>query len=172
MGFEFNADEILEMAELIERNGARFYRKAAELVEDAAISKIFEDLAVWEDGHERIFATMRTDLADQEREPKVFDPERETSMYLRAMADGHVFDAKVDPADTLTGKESAEDILRMAIGQEKDSIVFYTGLKETISQTTGRERIEAIIKEEMGHIGFLNREITALRSKAGERASV
>jgi rubrerythrin len=172
MGFEFNADEILEMAELIERNGARFYRKAAELVEDAAISKIFEDLAVWEDGHERIFATMRTDLADQEREPKVFDPERETSMYLRAMADGHVFDAKVDPADTLTGKESAEDILRMAIGQEKDSIVFYTGLKEMISQTTGRERIEAIIKEEMGHIGFLTREITALRSKAGERASV
>jgi rubrerythrin len=86
-------------------------------------------------------------------------------MYLRAMADGHVFDARVDPADTLTGKESAADILRMAIGQEKDSIVFYTGLKEMISQTAGRERIEAIIKEEMGHIGFLNREIAALSSK-------
>jgi rubrerythrin len=165
MSFEFNADEILEMALHIERNGARFYRKAAELVEDAAIRKLLEDLAVWEDGHERIFATMRADLADQEREPRVFDPERETSMYLRAMADGHVFDARVDPVDTLTGKESAEDILRMAIGQEKDSIVFYTGLKEMISQPAGRERIEAIIKEEMGHIGFLNREITALHSK-------
>lgn len=165
MSFEFNADEILEMAEHIERNGARFYRKAAELVEDSAIRKLLEDLAVWEVGHERIFATMRADLADQEREPRVFDPERETSMYLRAMADGHVFDARVDPVDTLTGKESAEDILRMAVGQEKDSIVFYTGLKEMISQTTGKERIEAIIKEEMGHIGFLNREIAALRSK-------
>lgn len=165
MSFEFNADEILEMAEHIERNGARFYRKAAELVEDTAIRKLLEDLAVWEDGHERIFATMRADLADQEREPRVFDPERETSMYLRALADGHVFDARVDPVDTLTGKESAEDILRMAIGQEKDSIVFYTGLKEMISQTAGRERIEAIIKEEMGHIGFINREITALHSK-------
>ena len=164
MSFEFNADEILEMAEHIERNGARFYRKAAELVEDAAIRKLFEDLAVWEDGHERVFATIRADLAAQEREPKVFDPEHETSMYLRAMADGHVFDARVDPTDTLTGRESAEDILRMAIGQEKDSIVFYTGLKEMISQTAGRERIEAIIKEEMGHIGFLNREIAALSS--------
>ena len=165
MTFEFNADEILEMAEQIERNGARFYRKAAELVEDAAVRKLLEDLAVWEDGHERTFATMRADLADQEREPKVFDPEHETSIYLRAMADGHVFDATVDPVDTLTGRESAEDILRIAIGQEKDSIVFYTGLKEMISQTAGRERIEAIIKEEMGHIGFLNREIAALRSK-------
>ena len=165
MSFEFNADEILEMAEQIERNGARFYRKAAELVQDAAVSKLFQDLAAWEDGHERAFATMRSDLAHLEREARIFDPEHETSMYLRAMADGHVFDAKVDPADTLTGKESAGDILRMAIGQEKDSIVFYTGLKEMISQTAGRERIEAIIKEEMGHIGFLNREIASLNSK-------
>jgi rubrerythrin len=164
MSFEFNADEILEMAQHIERNGARFYRKAAELLEDAAISKLLHDLAVWEDGHERVFATIRADLAAQEREPRVFDPEHETSMYLRAMADGHVFDVRVNPADTLTGKESAADILRMAIGQEKDSIVFYTGLKEMISQTAGRERIEAIIKEEMGHIGFLNREIAALSS--------
>ena len=165
MSFEFNADEILEMAEKIERNGARFYRKAAELVKNAAISKLLQDLAAWEDGHERVFATVRADLAQQERESRVFDPEHETSMYLRAMADGHVFDARVDPADRLTGKESAKDILRMAIGQEKDSIVFYTGLKEMISQAAGRERIEAIIKEEMGHIGFLNREIAALSSK-------
>jgi rubrerythrin len=164
MSFEFNADEILEMAEKIERNGARFYRKAADLVKDAPVSKLLQDLAVWEDGHERVFATMRADLAYHEREPMVFDPEHETSMYLRAMADGHVFDAKVDPADTLTGEESAADILRMAIGQEKDSIVFYTGLKGMISQTAGRERIEEIIKEEMGHIGFLNREIAALSS--------
>ena len=165
MSFEFNADEILEMAENIERNGARFYRKAAELVEEAGIRKLLEDLAAWEDGHERVFATMRADLAAQERESKVFDPEHETSMYLRAMADGHVFNARIHPADTLTGSESAEDILRMAIGQEKDSIVFYTGLKEMISQTAGKERIEAIIKEEMGHIGFLNREIAALNSE-------
>ena len=165
MSFEFNADEILEMAQHIERNGARFYRRAAELLEEAAIRKLLEDLAVWEDGHERVFATMRADLAQQEREPRVFDPEHETSMYLRAMADGHVFDARIDPADTLTGEESAEYILRMAIGQEKDSIVFYTGLKEMISQAAGRERIEVIIKEEMGHIGFLNREIVALHSK-------
>ena len=165
MSFEFNADEILEMAVQIERNGARFYRKAAELVEEATVRKLFQDLAAWEDGHERAFATIRTDLAQQEREPRVFDPEHETSVYLRAMADGHVFDARVDPADRLTGKESAEDILRMAIGQEKDSIVFYTGLKEMISQAAGRERIEEIIKEEMGHIGFLNREIAALGSK-------
>ena len=162
MSFEFNADEILAMAEQIERNGALFYRKAAELVKETEVSKLLLDLAAWEDGHERAFAAIRADLSNQEREPRAFDPEGETSTYLRAMADGHVFDVKVNPADKLTGKESAEDILRMAIGQEKDSIVFYTGLKEMISQKAGRERIEEIIKEEMSHIGFLNREIAAL----------
>ena len=52
----------------------------------------------------------------------------------------------------------------MAIGQEENSIIFYTDLREMISQAAGRERIEEIIKEEMGHIGFLHREIAVLSS--------
>ena len=52
----------------------------------------------------------------------------------------------------------------MAIEQEKDSIVFDTDLGAMISQTAGRERIKETIKEEMGHIGFLHREIAALSS--------
>ena len=59
---------------------------------------------------------------------------------------------------------SSADILRMAIGQEENSIIFYTDLREMISQAAGRERIEEIIKEEMGHIGFLHREIAVLSS--------
>ena len=162
MSFEFNADEILEMAEQIERNGARFYRRAAEVVEGQKVAKLLLDLAAWEEGHEKTFASLRAALTDAELQQTTFDPEDETSMYLRAMADGHVFDTKVDPAERLTGEESVEDILKMAIGQEKDSIVFYTGLREMISQTAGRERIDEIIKEEMGHIGFLHREMAAL----------
>ena len=162
MTFQFNADEIIQMAEQIERNGVRFYRKAAEVVKDEKVTKLLLDLAVWEEGHERTFANIRAELMDSERKPIVFDPDHETSMYLRAMADGHVFDVRLEPADKLTGSESAREILRMAIGQEKDSIVFYTGLKEMISQAAGKQQIDRIIKEEMSHIGFLNREIAAL----------
>ena len=162
MTFQFNADEIIQMAEQIERNGVRFYRKAAEVVKDEKVAKLLLDLAVWEEGHERTFANIRADLMDPERQPIAFDPDQETSMYLRAMADGHVFDVRHEPADKLTGSESAKEILRMAIGQEKDSIVFYTGLKEMISQAAGKQQIDRIIKEEMSHIAFLNREIAAL----------
>jgi rubrerythrin len=159
MSFEFNADEILQMAERIERNGARFYRKASGLVEDVKISKILLDLASWEDGHERVFTSLREKLTEQERQLAVFDPEHETYLYLRAMADGHVFDVRLDPATLLTGKETAVDIFKLAIGQEKDSIVFYLGLQEMMPEKVGKETVAEVIKEEMRHIAFLNKQI-------------
>ena len=165
MSLEFNADEVLEMAEQIERNGARFYRRAAQAVEGQTVTKLLRELAAWEDGHERVFASFRTRLEDSERQTMTFDPEHETSLYLRAMADGHVFDLRVDPADLLTGRETKEQILKLAIGQEKDSIIFYLGLKEMIRDTSGKEKIDEIIKEEMRHIGFLNKEIAASRNE-------
>ena len=162
MGFEFNADEILAMAEQIERNGARFYRRAAGLVKDVAVSSLLQELASWEDVHQNVFASMRDTLKQGDLQPTTFDPEDETSLYLHAMADGHVFDVRVDPADKLTGEESAKDILQLAIGQEKDSIVFYLGLRDMVPEVMGKEKIDEIIREEMRHIGFLNKEIVAL----------
>jgi rubrerythrin len=162
MSFEFNADEILAMAEQIEGNGASFYRRAAGMVNNAEVSKLLQELAAWEEVHQKAFATMRRILKEGERKPATFDPEDETSLYLHAMADGHVFDVRVDPAHRLTGEESAKDILQMALGQEKDSIVFYLGLKDMVSEIMGKDKIDEIIREEMRHIGFLNRQIVAL----------
>jgi rubrerythrin len=166
MSFEFNADEILAMAEQIEGNGARFYRQAAEIVRDAEVSKLLQDLAAWEEAHQKAFASMRQILKEGERQPATFDPEDEISLYLHAMADGHVFDLRVNPADRFTGRESAKDILQMAIGQEKDSIVFYLGLKDMVSEIMGKDKIDKIIREEMRHIGFLNKEIAALGGRS------
>ena len=146
MSFQYNADEVLQMAEQIERNGARFYRKAADVVKDEKITKVLLDFASWEEEHETVFASMRKDLTELERQPTVFDPEGETSLYLRAMADGHVFDLKGDPAALLTGRETREEILRLAIGREKDSIIFYLGLREMIPEAAGRDKIDEIIK--------------------------
>jgi len=63
----------------------------------------------------------------------------------------------------LQGKEKAEDILQTAIGLEKDSVVFYLGMKDAIPQRLGRSKIDGIIKEEMGHIATLSRELETLR---------
>lgn len=159
MRFKFNADEIFEMAEQIERNGAKFYRRAAELFKGPQTGQIFLGLASMEDEHEKIFAAMRASLTEQERKETVYDPDGQAVLYLRAMANGFVFDIKAEPAKRLTGKEKMEDILKMAIGFEKDSIVFYLGIKDVVPERLGKERIDAIIKEEMSHIASLSKNL-------------
>jgi rubrerythrin len=163
MSILFNADEIFEMAEQIERNGAKFYRKVAEQTADSGSRELLIRLAAMEDEHEKTFAAMRKDLARQEKENVTFDPEGQAALYLRAFADGQVFDIKVDPSERLTGKETMKDILQTAIGLEKDSIVFYLGIKEIVPEELGKGRIDAIIREEMGHVTELSRELASLK---------
>ena len=150
MGIPFSADEIYEMAEQIERNGAKFYRRAAELTEDEVTKKLLGDLASWEEDHEKRFAAMRADAAS--RGGITLEQADEAAPYLRAMADGRVFDVSSDPSERLTGQESTDEMLRMAIGLEKESIVFYVGVREMVPDERGKDQIGAIIKEEMGHI--------------------
>jgi rubrerythrin len=157
------ADDIFEMAQQIERNGARFYRRAARGLADSRAGQRLLDLAAMEEEHERVFAAMRGELLEQERAPRVPDPYGEAILYVRGMADGHVFDVRTDPAERLTGKETMEEVLRTAIGLEKDSIVFYLGLKEIVPERLSKQRIDDIIKEEMGHIAVLSEELGSLK---------
>jgi rubrerythrin len=154
MVMPFNADEVFEMAEQIERNGGKFYRAAAKKF--PAMSKVLLGLAAMEDEHLETFENMREELSGTELEDTVFDPDGQAQMYLRVMADGHVFDVKADPAKQLATKNTPEDVLKMAIGVERDSIAFYVGLKEAVSRKAGKDKVEDIIKEEMGHIVALN----------------
>jgi rubrerythrin len=155
----FNAGEIFEMAMEIERNGAKFYRKAAEGKAGQTSKGLLLRLADMEVQHERTFAAMRDMLTTVETTSATFDPDDEAVLYLQAIADGHVFNAKVDPSALLTGKESAADILKTAIGLEKDSIVFYLGIQDLVAKSLGRERIGHIIREEMTHVTLLSAEL-------------
>jgi len=55
-----------------------------------------------------------------------------------------------------------EEILKEAILAEKDSIVFYLGMKEMVPENLGETKIDAIIKEEMAHIKLLSGKLVAL----------
>jgi rubrerythrin len=160
MSMPFNADEVFEMAEQIERNGGKFYRAAAKKFPE--VSKLLLELAAMEDKHLKIFRDMRAKLSGTELEEPVFDPDGQAQMYLRVMADGHVFDVKADPVEKLANKDTPEDVLKMAIGLERDSIAFYVGLKEAVPSNAGKDKVENIIKEEMDHIVILNQKLQDL----------
>ncbi len=157
MAYDFNADEIFEMAEQMERNGEKFYKNAAGSIDDAAHKTLLLELAAMEVDHEKTFKAMRSDLKATEKSATVFDPNGEAALYLRALADTRVFfEKKIDVS-------SMEKILKAAIEAEKDSIVFYLGMKNAVPDKMGQDRIEGIIKEEMGHIRLLSRELAQLK---------
>lgn len=165
MSFLFNADEIYEMAEQIERNGAKYYRRAAEFTKDTDAEETFLGLADMEDDHEKTFADMRAKLTEEERKATTYDPEDLSGKYLQALADGRVFDMSKDPASQLTGEESISDVLHTALGMEKESIAFYAGMKMYVSDAMGRDKIEDIIKEEFSHITLINLLINTWENK-------
>ena len=162
MSISFNADEVFEMAEQIERNGAKFYRRAAVNTKDAEASETLLGLAAMEDEHEKIFNAMRSDLSLMNLFSTTFDPLNEQAMYLRAMADTNVFDLKADPSEKLTGQETLAEVFKIAIGLEKDSIIFYLGIRDMIPGNLGKDKIELIIKEEKKHIVDLTEQLKAL----------
>ena len=157
MGFDFNADDILQLAEQIEKNGAKFYRESAEKVADTSAKELLLTLAAMEDDHEETFSNLRSALSATEKEATVFDPQGEAAGYLKALADTRVFFQKQIDSNTL------EDILKEAITAEKDSIVFYLGMKDLVPESLGKGRIDAIIKEEMAHIRTLGKELIAVK---------
>jgi rubrerythrin len=158
MSYDFTADDVFEMAEQLERNGAAFYRGAAEKVAgDPSAQKLLLGLAKMEDDHEKTFAELRASLAGGDTAQTVFDPDGDAVHYLRALADTRVFFEKT--VDT----SSMREILKSAIEAEKDSIVFYLGMKEAVPEKYGKNRLEAIIREEMGHIRLLSKELMALK---------
>jgi rubrerythrin len=165
MAYDFNADEIFEMAEQIERNGARFYREIAERSPKEDVRDLFLKFAEMEEEHEKVFISMRAELSDKDKKSTVFDPEGESAQYLRALADLQVFDGSAEEgfafSEDLAEEEKIKSALIAAIDLEKESIVFYQGMKEFVPERLGKKKIDDIIKEEMKHIRILTNELVS-----------
>lgn len=164
MSVTFNADEVFEMAEQIERSGAKFYREAAEKASDTQTKEMFLNMASMEDTHLRTFEEMRKELGDREKGSTVFDPYDEAAMYLQALADSKGFEGMRSPTEKLTGRESTQELLEIAIGAEKNSVLYYVGLKDLVSARAGQDKVEAIIKEEVRHVADLRRRLNVLNA--------
>jgi len=161
MAVNFNVDEIFEIAEQIERNGAKFYREAAGMASDKSVKKMFVDLAAMEEGHLQIFQEMRRQLGEADKEQTTFDPDNQALLYLQTMADEHGTEGKKDSMTRLTGRETIKEIFETAVRAERNSIVFYTGLKVMVS-AAGRDKLEKIIMEELGHLAVLKLQLAKL----------
>lgn len=163
MGVRFNADEAFEMAERIEEKGEAFYRKAADLQADQKNKTFLLKLADMEKSHKATFAAMRAKLSGETKESTAYDPYMEAALYLQSMADSHGGEGSQVAVDHLTGKESLETIIQIAIGLEHRSIIFYLGLRDMVPANLGKDKIDVIIAEEKSHVVTLATELKAVK---------
>ena len=152
MDVELSASEALSIAEKIERNGARFYRRAAGRVDDAELSTLLVNLAQWESRHVEAFRAMRERLSDRGRDAELTGLERANPGMMASLAP---FSLQSDPADELGARPRRADVLRLAIDKERDSVIYYLGLKDFVKADEDKKVIDEIIAEEKKHVRIL-----------------
>jgi rubrerythrin len=161
---KFNIDEIFYIAEQIERNGALFYSKAAVTFEDQKLKRLLEELAAMELQHEQVFKKLHADIKFHQASV-IFDVDENAVAYVQALASDYVFPANHNPTDFIKKDTHPAELLQFAIGLEKDSIVFYYGLKSALVNQADVHQIEAIIKQEFGHINQLSQMASSIHQR-------
>ncbi len=162
MSVNFNADEIFKIGVQIEKNGYAFYSAAAQRSSDDQIKQLLGELAHWEERHIEIFEKLRKELSAQADVMAEFDPDNTVHLYLKSIADSKVFVKGQKMDGELDICNSPSDVLATALAFEKDSVVFYSSMKEAVRSDLGKEDIDKLIREELLHVGIITQELTKL----------
>jgi len=148
MGAFFDVREVLEFAVFIEQNGFQFYSGAVKKLSDPKIVNLFNYLAGEETKHEELFKKMAQGAGD-------FIP-RETytgeyQEYMKELCKSHSLANREAIKGKVDGIKTLDEAVDMALSFEKDSIVFFTEIKE-ITGFDGDGVVQKVINEELSHI--------------------
>jgi len=150
----FSGSDLIEVALSIERNGVAYYISLAESATNASLKDTYNHLADMELEHIKIFQHM-LDLAGKYQLPYAGEAAEEYEQYLKALVDSTVFtDDKVARQMAQKASRPAEAI-QLALGAEKDSILFYSEMRDLVPKQD-RPIIDKIINEEKSHIRQLS----------------
>jgi rubrerythrin len=152
-----SAGELVEVALGIEKNGVVYYSSLAELSSDPSLKEAYGGLADMERKHIDIFQRLLASVSGYQYQPvHAGESDEEYQRYLEALIDSVVFiDDEVARKMARDARSPAEAI-QMALGAEKDSILFYLEMRDFVSKND-RPAIDSVIKEEKSHVRELSR---------------
>jgi rubrerythrin len=159
MIFCFNAAEVFDIAIKIEENGKRFYDQSRAIIDDPEVKKLFEELAREEVQHKEKFQALRSHLPVDAGSCTVFDPNHELNLYIKMMADQHVFTADGSVEAQIAGIKDARDALKLAVEFEKDSVIFFLSMQDATEGAKDKEFIGTLVKEEQEHLRRISLEL-------------
>ncbi len=155
----FSDLEGLRIAVEMERRGVKFYRRAARLTKSAHIAQMLEELAAEEECHERDFSKLMADQCDGRYTEAAACYTGETSAYLSAVAADVVFPGGLMEVGRRGGFESLPAILTTAIDSEKNSILFYSELRDLTGDPGAREAFASVVAQEKVHLARLQQQL-------------
>jgi len=148
MGNIFSGSEILGIGIQIEINGKAFYETLSAKTKSNAAREIFNFLAGEESRHISVFEAMLTTV--ENNLPAESYPE-EYSAYMKELASEHIFTRKDKGVELARAARSDKEAIEKGIGFEKDSIIFYEGMKKIIP-TYDLKVIDGLIEQEKLHL--------------------
>jgi len=169
MGNIFSGSEIVELGIQIEKNGRDFYDILARNLENPRhkdrrvrqefwrkkAAELFKYLKGEEEKHIVIFQKI---LGKTESYQPVESYPGEYFAYMNALASNYVFTQKDKGKDIAKKIKSDKEAVDTGIGFEKDSILFYEGMKKTVPEHE-RKIVDDLILQEQNHL----RQLTDLK---------
>lgn len=159
MSHQFNDLEGLRIAVEMERRGVEFYRRAARLTKSEGIAQMLEELAAEEEEHQRDFGKILGDQCTGRSAEAAVCYSSETSAYLSAIAADIVFPGGLMEVGRRGGFDSLPAILTTAIDSEKNSILFYSELKELTGDEGAKSAFGSVISQEKVHLARLQEQL-------------
>ena len=145
---KFSLREVVEQAVQTEKLGYEFYTMMSKkFKEDAGMKELCETLASKELIHEKMFS----DLMRSVKDGGAVDWD-EVSKYLRAIVQSEFFLGKGKSLPSLDRVATVADAVRLAIGFEKETLLYYYAVRDIIEE---KDIVSRIIEEEKGHIAWL-----------------
>jgi len=156
MSISFSGSELINIAIGIEGRGVAFYDIMANSTANAAAREVFHYLADMEQRHAQIFQ----DMLSEADKYQFSETAGEYAVYLQTLVDSAVFSDELVASETPTWAESDIAALELAIGAEKDSILFYYEMRDIMPQRA-QPTVNRIISEEKSHL----RQLSELKKK-------
>jgi len=144
----FYISEVIKFAIEKEQESFALYQKLAGVANNPDSKKLFETLMKEEKKHEEFYAHMLSTVA-VEQTPTV----KEDDEYLAYMQELIANSRKICTCSESDFSVTAKAV-DCAMDRERDSIIFYTGLKGYVPNAD-QNKIDTIIREEARHLALL-----------------
>jgi len=154
----FQAADIIELAMQVEQSGEAFYRAVAAKSEAREARQLFEYLAGQEVIHYQVFQKLSQSIREA---PFMTDEEWDLYMdYLNGTVQSAFFEGADKALALAETVPDAQTAIKMAIGFEKETLLFFYDLRERIPEAD-RPVVAKIVDEEKRHIRRLVAKLNA-----------